>query len=178
MIFDVFSVLNKAKIKKIGKWKEVFVIFYIVWDDVYLYLIKFWNKIFENSYLIGKLQYYRRKSVNFQLEIQKVNFFSDCLSKLGYNQREISFAGLIGVGDSKLEIYWIVQKFSVQLLISWCHGIPENKTKYWSRVLLHGTLFFWKLNLWFLGHLTGLTFCCFLRFSWWFQLIKVWINFT
>ena len=90
--------------------------------------------------------------------------------------REAPFRGLIGVGDSKLE-----------KLLNWSkifclHATFHDATGYLNANLNIGPGYCYmvpflnsKFNFCFLGHITGLAYCCFLKFSPQFHSIKVWI---
>ena len=88
--------------------------------------------------------------------------------------REVPFGGLIGVGDSKLEklLNWSkifplhatfhdatgYLKTNLNICPGYCYMVPFLNSKF---------------NFCFLGHITGLAYCCFLKLSPRFHSIKV-----
>ena len=88
--------------------------------------------------------------------------------------REVPFGRLIGVGNSKLE-----------KLLNWSkvfrlHATFHDATGYLKTNLNIGPGYCYmvpflnsKLNFCFLGHITGIAYCCFLKLSPRFHLIKV-----
>ena len=101
------------------------------------------------------------RSLNKNVDLDKIN-------------REAPFGGLIGVGDSKLE-----------KLLNWSkifrlHATFHDAAGYLKTNLNIGPGYCYMvpflnsiLNFCFLGHITGLAYCCFLKMSPRFQFIKV-----